>query len=124
MNNKLLPIPFTWTPNVMLGKQEYSCHQGKYFSENKKKNYIEQRNCPKKSDIFAKSRKHTKPTKKMDYPVKFCVKKIFRFTLYKIISDSKHNHSKKQVARKQYLEACKNKQKYHSIIAVLGHFSK
>ena len=83
------------TPNVMLGKQEYSCHQGKYFSENKKKNYIEQRNRPKKSDIFAKSRKHTKPTKKMDCPVKFCVKKIFRFTLYKIISDSKHNHSKK-----------------------------
>ena len=56
----------------MLGKQEHSCHQGKYFGENKKKNYIEQKNRPRKSDIFAKSRKHTQPTKKMDCPVKLC----------------------------------------------------
>ena len=105
----------------MLGKQEHSCHQGKYFGENKKKNYIEQKNRPRKSDIFAKSRKHTQPTKKMDCPVKFCVKKIFRFTLNKTISDSKDNRSKKQVVRNEYLQACKNKQKYEETFGSLQH---
>ena len=34
--NDLLPIPFTGCPYVMLRKQEYYCHQGQDFNQNKK----------------------------------------------------------------------------------------
>ena len=37
--NDLLPIPFTGCPYVMLGKQEYYCHQGQDFNQNKKEMY-------------------------------------------------------------------------------------
>ena len=103
----------------MLGKQEYSCHQGKYFSENKKKNYIEQRNRPKKSDIFAKSRKHTKPTKKkrssdLHYTRSFQTQSIIT-QKSKLLGNNIWKHAKinKNIIRSlQYLVIFPNEMKY------------
>ena len=47
-----------------------------------------------KSDhIWKKSRKNIQPTKKMDCPVKFAVKKIFQFTKY-LLNDTKKQSRK------------------------------
>ena len=54
-----------------------------------------------KSDhIWKKSRKNIQPTKKMDCPVKFAVKKIFRFTKYSLQNDTKSNREKMNKAVK------------------------
>ena len=48
-----------------------------------------------KSDhIWKKSRKNIQPTKKMNCPVKFAVKKIFRFANYDLLNDIKNNREK------------------------------
>ena len=61
----------------MLGKQEYFCRQVKDYNKGKKNKYIEKKNAAlKQGHVFTKSRKHTQPIKKLDCPVKFCVKKI------------------------------------------------
>ena len=73
----LLPIPFTGSPYVMLGKQEYFCHQGRDYNKGKKDKYIEKKKVASKQDhVFIKSRNHTQPLKKLGCPMKFCVKKI------------------------------------------------
>ena len=93
--NDLLPIPFTGCPYLMLGKQEYYCHQGQDFNQNKKEMYRKQKNEALKQDhIYKGSRKHTQPIKKMDCPVKFFIKNINRFTPYKGTCNTKHNREK------------------------------
>ena len=91
----LLPIPYTESPYLFLGKQEFYCHQGKDFNLNKKENYFTEKNNQMKSnDIWKKSRKNIQPTKKLDCPVKFAVKKMFRFTKYHLLNDTKNNIEK------------------------------
>ena len=93
--NDLLPVPFTGCPYVMLGKQEYYCHQGQDFNQNKKEMYRKLKiEALKQDHIYKGSRKHTQPTKKMYCPVKFCVKKIYRFTFYKVTCNTKDNEKK------------------------------
>ena len=59
--NDLLPIPFTGCPYVMLGKQEYYCHQGQDFNQNKKEMYRKYKNEALKQDhIYKGSRKTNK----------------------------------------------------------------
>ena len=43
--------------------------------------------------IITKTRKFTQPTKKLDCPVTFHVKKLFRFPEFKIDADTKWNRS-------------------------------
>ena len=65
----------------MLGKEEYSYHQGKDYNKGKKDKCIEKKNLALMEDhIFTISRKHTEPTKNLDCPVKFCVKRVYWFT--------------------------------------------
>ena len=91
----LLPIPYTGSPYLFLGKQEFYCHQGKDFNLNKKEKYFAEKNNQMKSDhIWKKSRKNIQPTKKMDCPVKFVVKKIFQFPKYNLQKDAKNNREK------------------------------
>ena len=79
----------------MLGKQEYYCHQGQDFNQNKTEMYRKQKNEALKQDhIYKGNRKHTQPTNKSDYPVKFCVKKIYRLTSYKAACNTKRNWAK------------------------------
>ena len=71
----LLPIPYTGSPYLFLGKQEFYCHQGKDFNLNKKEKYFAEKNNQMKSEnTLKKSRKNIQPTKKMDCLVKFEVK--------------------------------------------------
>ena len=38
-----LKIPYTGIPFILLGKQQYQCHQRKYINYKKKKNYKEKK---------------------------------------------------------------------------------
>ena len=90
-----LPIPYTGSPYLFLGKQQFYCHQGKDFNLNKKEKYFAEKNNQMKSDhIWKRSRKNVQTTKKVDCPMKFAVKKIFRFTKYNLLNDSKSNKEK------------------------------
>ena len=61
----LLPIPYTGSPYLFLGKQEFYCHQGKDFNLNKKEKYFAEKNNRMKSDhIWKKSRKNIQSSKK------------------------------------------------------------
>ena len=61
----LLRIPYTGSPYLFLGKQEFYCHQGKDFNLNKKEKYLAEKNNQMKSDhIWKKSSKNIQPTKK------------------------------------------------------------
>ena len=95
----------------MLGKQEYFCHQGRDYNKGKKDKYIEKKNAVlKQDDVFIKIRKHTQPTKKLSCPMKFCIKKIYRFTSCNVGIDTKNNREKIIRNLRNYLETLnKNK---------------
>ena len=46
----LLPIPYTGSSYLFLGKQEFYCHQGKDFNLNKKEKYFAEKNNQMNSD--------------------------------------------------------------------------
>ena len=118
----LLPIPFTGCPYVMLGKQEYYCHQGQDFNQNKKDMYRKHKNEALKQDhIYKGSRKHTQPTKKMDCPVKFCVKKIYRFTSYKVTCNTKYSREKVTKLLREDLKNSKEKYKKNKVFGSLQY---
>ena len=74
----LLPIPYTGSLYLFLGKQEFYCHQEKDFNLNKKEKYFAEKSDQMKSDrIWKKSRKKIQPKKKMDCLVKLAAMKIF-----------------------------------------------
>ena len=96
----------------MLGKQEYFCHQGRDYNKGKKDKYIEKKNVVLKQDhVFINSRNHTQPTKKLGCLVKFCVKKIYRFTSYKVRIDTKNNREKIKRNLRNDLETLKKNKK-------------
>ena len=64
-----------------------------------------------KDHVFTKSRKHTQPTKKLDYPVKFCVKRIYRFTSQKVGIVAKNNREKINQNLRNDLKILKKKKK-------------
>ena len=61
--------------------------------------------------VFTKSRKHTQPTKKLDYPVRFCVKRIYRFTSQKVGIVAKNNREKINQNLRNDLKILKKKKK-------------
>ena len=68
-----LPIPYTGSPYLFLGKQEFFCHQEKDFNLNKKEKYFAEKNNQMKSGhIWKKSRKNIQPTKKNRLPDEIC----------------------------------------------------
>ena len=70
----------------MLGKQEYFCHQGKDYNKGEKDKYIEKKIIALRQDhIFTKSSKYTQPIKKLECPVKLCVKKFTGLHLTKSV---------------------------------------
>ena len=85
-----MAIPYTGSPYLFLGKQEFHCYPGEDFNLNKIEECFAEKNNQMKSDhIWKKSRKNMQPTKKMDCPVKFAVNKIFQFTKYSLQNDTK-----------------------------------
>lgn len=88
--NCLWPIPFTGSPYIHLGMQEYHCHHGKDLNLKQKK----VKKMESEDDICKKSRKVLQPTKKEGCPVKFIVKKVFRFLDYNLKSDARRSRKK------------------------------
>ena len=96
----------------MLGKQEYFCHQGKDYNKGEKDKYIEKKIIALRQDhIFTKSSKYTQPIKKLECPVKLCVKKIYWFTSYKVGIDTKNSREKINQNFLNDLETLKKKKK-------------
>ena len=96
-----LPLPFDGVPYVFLGAKDYQCHQGKDKNLLMKKKFSEKKETRVRGVDHVqhiKSRKLAQPTKKLDCPVRFSVKKLYRFPEYKIFKDTswqRSNTSKK-----------------------------
>ena len=90
------PIYFDGIPYIWLGRRHCKCHQGKDKSKAKRlkyRNKVNSKLLPNHQSIITKTRKLTQPTKKLDCPVTFHVKKIFRFPEFKIDTNAKWNQS-------------------------------
>ena len=80
-----LKIPFSGVPYILLVKQRYQCHHWEDMHKKSKENYQEKKKERQTSDhCFIRSRKLSQPTKKLDCPLVFTVKKLLRFPEYKI----------------------------------------
>ena len=91
--SNLLPIPCTRPPFLFLGKEDFYCHQGKYFNLNEKeKHFAEKNNLMKSDHIWKRSKPNKQPTKRMNCPVKFGV----NISIHKIKS-KKGNYRKKEM---------------------------
>ena len=101
----LMHIPFDGVPFVLLSTREYQCHQGKDKNVSKKMKYRENQHQKLCSDHpqHIKTRKLSQPTKKLDCPVRFQVKKIYRFPKFAIIKDTKHLRDINSKALKEVL---------------------
>ena len=86
--------PFYRPAVCYVRKESITAIKGKTSVKIKKKCTENKKNALKQSYIYKGSRRHTQPTKKMDCPVKFCIKKIHRFTCYKVNCNTKHNREK------------------------------
>ena len=90
------PIYFDGVPYIFLGNRDYQCHQGKDSNITKKRKYKETR-----KDLVRgvdhtqhiKTRKLSQPSKKLNCPVQFSVKKLYRFPEYKISKDTSWQRS-------------------------------
>ena len=86
--NDKFTLHFDGVPYIFLGTREYQCHQG-----NDKNKCNKDKHRKKKNELVRgidhtqhiKSRKLAQPTKKLDCPVTFTVKKLYRFPEYKIL---------------------------------------
>ena len=86
----LMHIPFDGVPFVLLSTREYQCHQGKDKIVSKKIKFIENQRQKLSSDHpqHIKTRKLSQPIKKLDFLVRFQVKKYCRFS--KVFYEKKH----------------------------------
>jgi len=90
------PIAFDGIPYVWLGQRHYQCHQGTDKAIRQKERYRHQIASKLISEHGApavKTRKLRQPTKKLNCPVQFQVKKIFKFPDFQISVDTKWNRS-------------------------------
>lgn len=106
--NETLPIPFRGIPFVLLNKRECRCHQGKdKDAKGKEKKKLKRReeaagSIPAEHQTGFKSRNLIQPTKKLDCPAAFVVKKLLFFPGYSVsstITESTEYQRKKVLAR-------------------------
>ena len=90
------PIYFDGVPYIFLGNRDYQCHQGKDRNITKKGKYKETR----KDFVHGvdhtqhiKTRKLSQPSKKLNCPVQFSVKKLYLFPEYAISKDTSWQRS-------------------------------
>ncbi|XP_065663272.1 squamous cell carcinoma antigen recognized by T-cells 3 isoform X3 [Hydra vulgaris] len=88
-----LPIPFMGIPYITVGKQVFQCHQGKDYNTNKKQQYeLKKEILNQATRIQIKSR-NKGPSKKLDCPVLFAVRKLYFFPEYPLENDTKRNRA-------------------------------
>ena len=103
--NDNTPIRFSGVPFVSLNKRSYTCHQGK--DKNKKTN--DRRTAKRHEENVVqkrvsdhrvtKSRKHIQPSKKLNCPAQFTVKKLLYFPQFEIKGDAS-DFRKKETCKK------------------------
>ena len=94
--NDNFPIYFDGVPYIFLGNRDYQCHQGKDRNITKKRKYKETRKDLARGvdhTQHIKTRKLSQPSKKLNCPVQFSVKKLYRFPEYKISKDTSWQRS-------------------------------
>ena len=90
-----LKIPYTGIPFILLGRQEYQCHQGKDFNYKKKENYKEKKKTQNLLlTIHLQNTENWYRIQKKRCFVVFDTKKLFTFLKYKIPTDTRYNRDK------------------------------
>ena len=90
-----LKIPYTGIPFILLGRQEYQCHQGKDFNYKKKENYKEKKKTQNLLlTIHLQNTENWYRIQKKRCFVVFNTKKLFTFLKYKIPTDTRYNRDK------------------------------
>ena len=108
--NDLLLIPFTGSPYIMLGKQEYFCLQGNDYNKGKNNKYIEKKKrCLKARSCLYKKQKAHSTNKKTGLSSE--VKKNYRYTSYKVDIDTENNREKINQNLRNDLETLKKNKK-------------
>ena len=87
-------IPYTGIPFVMLGRQQYQCHQGKDISYKKKENYKEKKMQNLLLTIHLQNTGNWYRIQKRRYLAVLNTKKLFSFPKYKIATDTRYNRDK------------------------------
>ena len=121
------PLVFDGIPYVWLGRRQYQCHQGKDKAVKQKANYKQSIRSKLISDHCSsvKTRKLTQPTKKLNCPVTFHAKKIFKFPEHRISKDTKWNRTMASKEIKTKLESFKkdvNTSQSFGCLEYLTHF--
>lgn len=108
--NDHFPIEFNGTPYIFLGTREYHCHQGSDKNLSVKQKYVNKKMNLARGDHVQhiKSRKLAQPSKKLDCPVYFTVKKLFCFPEFSIEKDTNWQRSSKSKEIKPMLLSMKN----------------
>ena len=89
--NDDFPIRFDGVLYIFLGNRDYQCHQGRDHNITKKQKYKETRKYLVRGvddTQHIKTRKLSQPSKKLNCPVQFSVKKLHCFPGYKISRDT------------------------------------
>ena len=84
--NDNFPIRFDSVPYIFLANRDYQCHQGTKKQKFKETHKDLVRGADHTQHI--KTRKLSRPSKKLNCPVQFSVKKLYRFPEYKISKDT------------------------------------
>ena len=98
-----LKIPYTGIPFILLGKQQYQCHQRKDINYKKKKLQGEKNAKLITDHTFTKYRKLVQDTKKKGCLLVFNTKKLFTFPKYKI--PARYNRGKAAKSVKKFLSS-------------------
>eukprot|EP00111_Clytia_hemisphaerica_P004917 TCONS_00014140-protein len=86
-----LPIPFMGIPYISIGKQVFQCHQGKDYNVNKKQQYELRKEIMNQATRYQIKSRNKGPTKKLNCPVLFAVRKMYLFPEFPVENDSKRN---------------------------------
>ncbi|XP_066917540.1 uncharacterized protein [Clytia hemisphaerica] len=80
-------VEYDGIPYIQLGACQYQCHQGQDFNiGNKKKHKLKQ----EQKIEFVKTKKLSKPSKKVGCPVKFDVKKLLKFDGFNVSENTRY----------------------------------
>ena len=101
-----LKIPFSGVPYILLAKRRYQFHQGEDTHKESKENYQAKRKEQQTSDhCFIRSKKLSQPTKKLDCPLVFTVKKLLPFPEYKVKKNTQRKGTKMAAKLKKEITA-------------------
>ncbi|XP_057295311.1 squamous cell carcinoma antigen recognized by T-cells 3-like isoform X2 [Hydractinia symbiolongicarpus] len=88
-----LPIPYMGIPYISVGKQVFQCHQGKDYNTNKKQQYELRKEILNQATRFQIKSRNKGPSKKLDCPVLFAVRKLYFFPEYPLETNTKRNRA-------------------------------